>query len=171
MARMKTVTISIALLGMCTFASAGSLRSAITSSHGKIQRAMKNRDTAAFTKAFRPVTTKDFKYVEDGKTMSFDEMVKNMDMGFKSMSSVTSSDSKIVSVKETGKTGVAMMTHKMKGMMTGPDKKPHTMEFGGSSRDSYVKVHGKWMMTKMEWTATDMKMDGKKVDPSKMGGG
>jgi hypothetical protein len=54
--------------------------------------------------------------------------------------------------------------------MMGPDKKSHTMSFSGTSTNTYVKVKGKWLMSVMSWGKSTMMMDGKPMDPSKMGG-
>ncbi len=137
----------------------------------KLHAAMMKKDTDAFAKIVKEGVNSDFKYVEDGRSMNFDQMVANMRQGMSQMTKVTASDSKIVSLKEKGNSATAVMSHRMSGRMIGKDKKSHTTSFSGISTDVFRKQGGQWKMARMSWKSQKMTMDGKPYDPSKMGGG
>lgn len=167
---MKIATLTFLLACSITVASAGSLRSDIEALDKTVHETMMRKDAVGFTKAMRAATTKDFKYVENGKTMSFDKMVEGIKSGFALMKKMLAADPKILTVKEKGNTGVATIQHNLSGIMVGPDKKNHTMTFTGVSTDIYRKEGGKWKMTSMTWTSQKMFMDGKPLAPGKSAG-
>lgn len=147
------------------------LRSDIIAIDKKVSAAIMRKDAKAFEMTLKPICTKDFKYVENGQTMGFKQMVEGMRMGMKQMGKVTMAEAKLVSLKEMGSMATAMMSHNMKAEMMGPDKKMHKMGFSGMSTHTFKKVGGHWMMSMMKWGKQSMTMDGKPFDPSKMGGG
>lgn len=165
---MKALALSLLIVSTIAVAKAEGLRAAIETSNKKIQKAMMAKDINMLDKMFRGSMTKDFKYIEDGKAQSYDEMMKNMKMGFAQMGTIKTSI-KTVSVKDMGTKGTAMIMHTMVGTTVGPDKKKHTTTFSGTSMDTYRKEGGKWKMAKMEWKKTTMMMDGKPM-PMKAAG-
>lgn len=167
---MKTFAVGLAVVGLVTMASADSLRSQIEAMDKKISSAMKKKDMKAFEKYVRAGVTSDFKYSEDGHSMTFDEMLATMKQSFAQMGTVTQATSKILSLKEKGGNATAECKHMMAWTMVTPDKKTHKMSMVGTSTDVYKKVGKDWKMSSMSWKNGEMKMDGKKVDPSKMGG-
>jgi len=171
---MKAVTLVFAAVCLCTTAfAADSLRSEINKMDAKIAKTLKNKDVEGFKKVVKGGITDDFKYVENGKTQTFDEMVEGMRQGLAMMKKVTVCTSKTLSLKQSGNMATAMTKHTMGGTMMGQDKKMHKSVFSGVSKDVFRKENGKWKMASMTWTNQTMTVDGKKVDPSKMdmGGG
>lgn len=163
---------ALTLAALC-LAAAGmaDLRSEVMAVNNKIIAAIKARDADAFAKIVKACTTKDFKYVEMGRTMGLNEMIMGMRQGMTQMKDLKRADVKIVSVKEMGSKGTAKLWHNMEGRMMGQDKKWHNMGFTGMSTHAFVKVGGEWKMSMMKWGKQKMTMDGKPFDPSKMGGG
>jgi hypothetical protein len=166
---MKAMLVSVVLLAGIAAAQAQSLHSQIEAANQKIVAAMKKKDIPAIAKAIKAGTTANFVYTEAGKSQTFDQMMADMKMGLNSMSKITVCEEKILSLKEKGNTATGTTSHKMGGIATGPDKKPHTMVYMGTSTDQYVKEKGVWKMSKMAWNMTGMTMDGKKMDASAMG--
>jgi 23S rRNA pseudoU1915 N3-methylase RlmH len=168
---MQKIAILAILVATAAVGTAQSLKSYAESMDKKLNAVMMKKDIDGFVKIVKPMVTKDFKYVENGQTMNFDAMVSMMRQGMGMLEKMTKVSSKILSCKESGNNGVIMSSHMSEGIMTGPDKKKHTMGFTGKSKDIYVKMKGKWMLKSMTWTESVMTMDGKKVDPAAMGGG
>lgn len=152
---------------------AGDLRSELNAANKAIHQAMMKKDFAAMEKLMRAHVTKDFTYEEKGmpgKPQNFDQMIGNMKMGMSGLKKVTSATTKIISVKEMGSKATVVADHAMAGTMAGPDKKDHTMLHAGNVIESYVKINGKWKMSKMVWTTTKMLMDGKPMAMPPSGG-
>jgi hypothetical protein len=166
---MKALVLTTLFLGLIAVSPAESLKNAIISGNKTVHQAMRNRDSAALTKIFRATCTKDFKYVENGQTQNLDQMIAGMKGGMDSMKKVTKADTKIISVTEKGNTGTSNTVHILEGITMGPDKKEHKMGFSGTCVETYVKVNGKWKMSKMVWKSMKMTMDGKPMEG--MGGG
>lgn len=124
---------------------------------------MKKKDFATLSKQMKAGTTSDFKYTEEGKTQTFDQMMQNMKMGLGMMNKLTVCSTKLLTLKEKGDKAVATNQHMMVGTMTAPDKKTHTMSFSGVSENTYVKQGGKWKMASMTWKSMKQTMDGKPI--------
>ena len=167
---MKAILFTISAFALCSMASAESLESTVKKAYKLSNAALLKHDINGFVKAMKPTVTADFQYVEHGASMSFDKMVEGMKMGMATMSKITASKSEIKSVKESGSTGTIKAFHMMAGTMVGPDKKTHTMEYGGNTVETCVKVKGVWKMSKMVWGDSYMKMDGKPFNPAKVSG-
>ena len=160
---------SVILVGVSFAAiSSADLKSEINSMNSKIHAAMKKGDMKSLGMIMKAGVTKDFKYIEDGKTMTFDQMFEQM-KGSLSMMKLTKASTQVVSVKEKGTMGTSVEKHVMAGTMTGPDKKTHKVSFSGVSTNSYTKAGKAWMLKVMSWGKSEMLMDGKPVDMSKMG--
>ena len=166
--QMKT----LALIGMLSvtvgMASAESLAQFIKSVEGKYDKAIQTSDIAAFEKLMKENSTSDFVYIEKSmpasKPMNRDQMVDTMRKSFKAMGKVDKVESKTLSVKESGNTGVAVTTHAITNSMKGgAENKAHVMVYTGKSSDEYRRVNGKWKLAKMTWLETTMMMDGKPV--------
>lgn len=166
---MKALTSIV--IGVCLAAGvqAGGLRSEIETMNAKVAKLMKAKDMDGFSKLLKPKVTSDFKHVESGRSMGFDQMVTEMKQGFKMMEKITEVSTKIISLKETGNTATCKGQHVMKAVMKGTDKVPHTMSFVGVSTDVYKKVNGVWKMASMTWSDQKMLMDGKPMDMSGAG--
>ena len=138
--------------------------------YAKLDKAMKNRDAKAFEGALKGFVTKDFKHIQGTQEMDFKTMIEMVKQGVMSLKSIDTSSSHFKSFKVTGNKAVAMTIHKMGGIMDLGDGKKHTFTYGGDSKDEFVKVSGKWRMSRMTWGKDQMTMDGKPFDPSKMQG-
>jgi hypothetical protein len=160
---MKAFTIAIALLASYAVALADGLRTQVNASMKTITAAMKKKDFATLSKQMKAGSTADFKYVEDGRTQTLDEMLEGMKMGLGMMQKLTACNVKLLKLQEHGKTAVGSMEHNMVGTMMGQDKKTHTMSFTGVSEHTYVNVGGKWKMSSMTWKSQKQTMDGKPV--------
>lgn len=167
---MKRVFLPVVAVTLVSLAQAEGLRSKIMEMDRKVTAALKSKDLAKFKQLVLPNITKDFKHVEYGQTMTFDEMYNQMKQSFAMIDKVKDVSVKFVSIKETGNTGKSVAKHRMVTTMKGPDKKTHVMVFEGTSNDTYVKVNGAWKMSRMEWSNNKMTMDGKPMDMSQMGG-
>ena len=165
---MKLFTVSLALVGITGLANAD-LRSEITTMNTKICQMMMKGDMKSLDAMMKAGMTSNFQYVEGGKTMTYAQMFEQMKASM-SMMKCTSATSKLASLKQNGKTATSVEKHMMAGTMTGPDKKPHKMSFSGTSTNTYVLSGKMWKMSKMSWGESKMMMDGKPMDPSKMGG-
>lgn len=165
---MKALALTMLALGAFVVAQASGLRASIEASNKKIQTAMMKKDFATLDKIFKAGMTKDFRYVENGKTEAYDVMMQGIKMGFGQMQKITTVKTKIMTLNEKGNGGTCTSEHTMAGTMVGEDKKKHSMSFTGASVETYVKVGKDWKMSKMEWKATKMTMDGK---PMPMGAG
>lgn len=144
-------------------AHAQSLKSQIEAHNKKIGAAMMKKDVEEVGKLFKAGFTKDFKYFENAKAQpqTGDQMIANMKMGLGTMKKMESATSKVLTVKENGSKATVTTQHGMVGTMDMGDKKDHTMGFSGVSEDTYVKVNGKWLMSKMMWKSQKTTMDGK----------
>lgn len=168
---MRKLPVILAVLVMSVTAFAGSLRADIEASNAKICGFLKNKDIDGFEKYARPRVTDDFKHVENGQSMTFDEMIAQMRAGIGSTGKVTMVTTKILEFKTKGDICYVLTRHAMVAT-TPPDpkNKTHKMGFTGTSNDVYKKIGGKWKMASMTWLKQTMTMDGKPFDPSKMGG-
>jgi len=168
---MKARALLFVLVATAAMANAQSLKSQIHKMNGPISKVMMKKDIDGFKKIVQNSVTPDFKYSEDGRSMSFDQMVDGMKQGFAMYSKVTSAKTKVVSVKEKGNDGTAVEQHTMKGITMGPDKKSHKVVFVGTSNETYKKVNGKWLMATMEMKTDKLTMDGKAMPMPNMGQG
>ena len=158
---MKVLVVTVAASALLCVASAQSLRSQVEAANKTTHKLMMAKDVKGLTKEWKGAATKDFKYVEAGRTMNMDQMCQGMAMGLGGMKKVLKADSKPLSVKEKGNTGTSTTSHVMEGITVGPDKKSHTVTFTGVSTETYVKQGGKWKMSKMVWGKQTTLMDGK----------
>jgi hypothetical protein len=137
----------------------------------KVEYAFLKMDMAALEKAFRPIVTADFKYVQDGKPMGYDKMVSTVTKEFVSFAKMKSSSSKTVKLTRHGDIGEAVIERKQVGILKGAEKSPHVMTFHGFTNDSFRKVDGKWKLASMTWTKSDLTLDGKPFNPMKSASG
>ncbi len=158
---MKKFTLAFAILALCAVAGADALRSQIDAMNKTMHTVMMNRDINAFIKAVKGGVTKDFKYSEQGKAQTFDQMVAGMKGGFAMMTKVTAADSKVLSLTERGNSATCTTQHTMMGITMDPKHKAHKLGFTGTSVETYRKEKGKWLMSSMSWKSQQMTMDGK----------
>jgi len=168
MNRLPICAALLLVLGSTTHAE--SLKSMILKNDAASKKALMAKDMAAFKKSMQPYITSDFKYIEAGRTMNFDQMLAGMKQGTGSLQKITDVVSKLIKLNEKGDKATAEMTRSMSGTMTGPDKKMHKLTMSGKTVETYVKKDGKWKLAIMDWKSSEMIMDGKKMDPSQMGG-
>lgn len=165
---MKHLSTSLLFCGLAALSFAGSLKTEIEAMNAKVTQALMKKDLTTFEKVVRGGVTKDFKHIENGQTQSFDEMLVGMKQGMAMCKKMKQCTAKLVSLKESGNTALAITRHSMTAIIVGEDKKDHVMAFTGDSRDTYRKVGGKWKLASMEWTNMKTTMDGKPFDMSKM---
>lgn len=159
----------LAVLTVSAFAD--SVKADIEAANAKVCKLLKAKDIDGFAKFARPWITADFKHVENGKSMTFDQMITEMKNGMGQLGKIRSVSTKIIKFKKTATMAYVTTQHSMMGETApGPDKKVHVMGFVGTSEDVYRKEGGKWKMASMTWGKQTMTMDGKPFDPSKMHG-
>ena len=165
---MRILSILVVASIIVVSAQAATLKSSILEMNKKVCAALVKGDFKAFEKITRAGVTKNFVYSENGKTESYDEMLKQVKQSM-SMGKVTSASSTLVKLDIKGNSATGSTTHTMKMVTKGSDKKNHTMVVTGKSVEVYVKVGNDWKMSKMTWVSSKMTMDGKALDPTKMG--
>ncbi len=167
---MKNVLLVVAVLASTTTFAETSLRSKVISINNQVAKAFMKKDMKMFVKAVKPNVTSDFKHIESGRSMGFDQMVEMMSQSFATVDKMTKVSSKILSLKTKGASGEGQTSHIMMWTMKGEDGKSHKMSYSGVTKDTYVKKNKIWYLSCMEWTKTKTTMDGKEIDMSKMGG-
>jgi hypothetical protein len=158
---MKLLAIAALSSALLSQAPAPSLRSEVETSNRVFERIMLARDGKAFRRYVKAGVTPDFKHVENGQSMNADQTCAMMEAGIRQYKKMTKATSKIVSVKESGNKGTAVIEHHTEGTVAGPDGKAHSMVFTGTVTNTYVKQGGRWKMSRMVWGKSTMKMDGK----------
>ena len=93
--------------------------------------------------------------------MSYDEMAGHMKEGLGMIGRIKHVHASVLSVSEHGKSGSTKTVHSIDATTVGPDHKSHRMSMTGTSKDTWVKIGGKWKMSSMTWLSQTMKMDGK----------
>ena len=163
---MKKVLLATLFVGSLVAAGqAVTLRDHIKMINSKVEVLFKKKDVAGFEKFMRPLVTKDYQFIEEGKSATFDEMVAQLGEGFKMLGDVTATRARLLTLKETGDSATSTQSHDIYCVNIGADKKQHKMAFLGRSTHTYVRVNGKWLLSKMQVTSTKVTMDGK---PMKM---
>ena len=109
--------------------------------------------------------TSDFKYVQAAQTQDLKTFTGNFTASIDMMVRVTSSSTRIISLKETGNRASGQIEKKMTGTMKTPDKKVHAVDRTGKFTEEYRKVGGKWKTATMTAGPQKFLMDGK---PAKM---
>src|SRR5579885_2078526 len=112
---MKARVLALSIVALAALGQAQSLKSEIQAMNKPISKVMKKKDIEGFKKLVKDSVTPDFKYSEDGRSMSFDDMVAGMKQGFAMYSAITRADTKIVNVKQKGSAGTAVEKHTMEG--------------------------------------------------------
>jgi hypothetical protein len=170
---MNRLGLSAVVFGLALSAIAGpqdEFRNQMNALSKKYEKAMLKKDLKTFEKLLNASTTKDFKHIENGKSMDRAEMVKMMKSSIAQFQKVTKFKSKFMSVQLTGNKANCTVFNIMEGTMVGPDKKKHTMSFSGNTEEKFEKVGGKWLMKSMEWKTMESRMDGKPVAMPSGGG-
>lgn len=134
----------------------------------RIARALETTDI----KFFDSISTPDFTEVEGGKTYNKADALNEMKT-MKATVKSTKCSMTLTSAKVVGDKGISETYGSFHTVMK-PDKtgKSHTMDVEFWSKQTWVKSGSGWKMQKLEDTKpSKMKMDGKPMDMSKMGGG
>jgi ketosteroid isomerase-like protein len=139
------------------------LRTDITAARQKIEKAAKAKDIKAAEAAYKESVTSDFKYVQDGKTQDFKTFLGNFTASIAMTDKVSSSTSRIISLKVSGDKATGEIERKMTGTMKTPDKKIHPIDWTGLFTEEYRKVGGKWKTATMTAGKQKFLMDGKPV--------
>lgn len=172
-AGMKAVAVLVAGLALASVGVGQSLQQQIAKYNAATSKALKERDIKAFEKAMKPFVSPDFRYIEGGRTMTFDQMVEQMKAGLEELKTVTAARIRTTNLRIRGDQATATSTLMMAGTMPGPNGRTVTMEGGGRSLDTFRRINGRWFLTKMDVRDPVMKIDGKPIQmaaPSKTGG-
>ncbi len=141
----------------------------MTAMYPKMVKAFRTKDIKFFSDAATP----DFTETAMGRTMNRDEALANFGQMFQMVKSidVKTKPSQLTFKADKGK-GTVTGKWVYVGMMK-PDAKgkSHKLEATSYTRESWMKKGKDWMIYKMEDTKPGtVKIDGRVVDPSKMGG-
>ena len=161
----RTLLLAVAAFATISVASAQNLKATINKMNQAVCRALKNRDMALFEKITRPSVTSDFKHVEMGHSMTYDEMLAQMKQSFAMLKKVNSATAKTNKISIHGDTATSESTHHIVAVMAGPDKKNHKMVMNGLTKDVYRKEGKQWKLAEMDWVNQKMTMDGKPFNP------
>ena len=142
-----------------------SLRAQIEAMNKVAAKSILHKDLNAFSKAIKPTVAPDFKYMENGTSQNFDQMVDHMKQGVGMMTKVTLAQAKILKLSQKGDAGRCSTVHIIEGTMVGPDKKSHKLHVEGTSSDVYAKVGSKWLLKTMTFQNGKALMDGKPFNP------
>ena len=162
--RMKKLISSGAIIlavALCVAGPEDDFRNQMNRQSKKYETAMLKKDIKAFGKLLDMYTTKNFVYKENGQSMTKKQMFDQMSMSVKGFQKVTKFKSRILTAQVQGNKATCTVSNLMEGTMMGPDKKKHTMSFGGNTVETFVKEGKTWKMSVMEWKTMEMKQDGK----------
>jgi len=122
------------------------------------------KDATRAEAVFKSNVTPDFKYVQFGKAFDLKSYVPQIKMSIE-MTNYRRYSSRIVSLKDSGKTATAKMEEHTAGtfeLFFGMEKKPTKKAF--DSTDMFTeedrKVNGKWKMSKVTFEADKDSVDG-----------
>ena len=161
---MKTTAfLAVALTVLPCWASADALRSQLAASDKTVSRFLLAKDVKGFKTYMKGIVTPDFKHVEEGRAIGFDAMCAEMEKGLGQMKKMNQATESAISIQEHGDTAAVTTNHYMQGVMPGPSKKPVFLGFIGTTKDTWVRQHGKWKMSRMEWVHQTMMINGKPV--------
>ncbi len=152
------IILSVAL---CVAGPEDEFRSQVNAHGKKYESAMLKKDIKQFGKVLDMYTTKDFVYKENGQSMSKKQMFDMMKTSVSTFQKITKFKSRILTAQVQGNKATCTVSNLMEGTMVGPDKKKHTMSFGGNTVETFVKEGKTWKMSVMEWKTMEMKQDGK----------
>ena len=161
---MKRFSLVLSLIAVAGLSHAD-LRSELSASRRKLEKAIMAKDTKAVAAAMKESLASDFKYVQDGKSQDSKTFISEFTVSIVMMDKITSSSERIVSLKQSGNTATGEIEHKMTGTMKSPDKKVHTINWTGLFTEEYRKVGGQWKTSTMTAGKQKFLMDGK---PAKM---
>ncbi len=164
MGRMQKLISSGAIIlavALCVAGPEDDFRNQMNRQSKKYEAAMLKKDIKAFGKLLDMYTTKNFVYKENGQSMTKKQMFDQMSMSVKGFQKVTKFKSRILTAQVQGNKATCTVSNLMEGTMMGPDKKKHTMSFGGNTVETFVKEGKTWKMSVMEWKTMEMKQDGK----------
>ena len=151
----------ILAVALCVAGPEDDFRNQMNRQSKKYETAMLKKDIKAFGKLLDMYTTKNFVYKENGQSMTKKQMFDQMSMSVKGFQKVTKFKSRILTAQVQGNKATCTVSNLMEGAMIGPDKKKHTMSFGGNTVETFVKEGKTWKMSVMEWKTMEMKQDGK----------
>ncbi len=164
---MRTITSTLVALAVISTASAD-LKSDINTMNTAVTKAFMKKDFVAVEKAMKAGLAPGFKYVEAGKTQTFDEMFQGVKGGLGALSKITNAKAVTSNLKIKGNSATGTTTHTIEAIMV-MDKKPHKMVMVGTSKDEFKKFGKDWKMTVMTWGSQTMTLDGKPMGPAMSG--
>lgn len=95
-----------------------------------------------------------------GKMLKWDEIERDFARQRKMMQTVKW-QRHVVSADVKGSEATVVVDGHLSAGMTGPDQKPHKIEFMSTSKDTWVKEAGSWKLRRAEVIKRHMTMDGK----------
>lgn len=130
--------------------------------YGKLQAAMKAKNT----KAVMALGAPDFTSIDHGMKLNAKQTAQMMDMQFKMVKSMDNLKMNVQKLDIKGKKAAATASFSFSGKMTGQDGKVHTLSDSGVTKDTLVKTPKGWLFKSTETVSSHPMMDGK---PMQMG--
>lgn len=159
MNKIPLVALLIAVAGV----SHADLRSDIETSRRKLDKAVIAKDVKGAEAIYKDTVTPDFKYVHAGKPEDFKRFLDDFKATIAMTEKVSSSDTRILSLKEKGDKASGEIELSMTGIMKTPDKKLHPIVYTGVFAEEFRKIAGKWKLATMTEGKQKFLMDGKPV--------
>lgn len=113
--------------------------------------------------------TPDCKFTEAGQTMGLKESLATLKAEMAVTKDVKMS-STVLTCKVNGDTAECTSRDVMSAKVKGPDKKWHTLNTDGTSRQTFVKKGGKWLMKSNASVTQKTLQDGKPFNPAEQRG-
>jgi ketosteroid isomerase-like protein len=136
--------------------------------YNEAEKCFANKDVASLTKYMTP----DFTMTTGGKTKDLAGSKQGLTQFFGMMKTLRATMT-VTKVSQKGDMAMVTDSYRMSGNMMSMNpkvKKTSKMVDTGTETATWVKVKGKWMMKKLVSTDDKVTIDGKVVDPNKMGG-
>lgn len=151
---------------------AATLKSNLQTAIDQYTAAWKKKDAKTTERIIRAHFAKDFvSTMKTGQKMSLEEWIANDKMQMSFVKTVKTMSLKIDKVTVSGNKASSNETFLAEFMVDNPQTpgKTSTIKVKGTSKSTYKKVGGKWLISTMVEVSNSMTMDGKPFNP--MGGG
>jgi len=158
---MKTLA-SVLIIAVAAIATADdkAVRKELEAGYAKFTKAMMAKDV----KGLMAIAGPDFQYVSKNGKMNRAQIEAMLTQQFAMTDRFTSATVKINSLTVKGDTVVAAVSNYGAALLKGGEKgKAMKMETKGTSSDTWKKVKGKWLISKVETLTENTLIDGKPI--------
>ncbi len=153
-------------MGSFAFADNASIKKDLGAEYDKFAKNYLAKDITSIEKQ----VTEDFKWKRlNGQVLGKKEAIATMKQEMAQVGKDTKITQKLNKVTAKGATVVVDAVGTVTMSAPGQDGKIHKMEAGGASIDTWVKTNSGWKMKGVEEKTMELKIDGKKINPSRLG--